>query len=74
MRELIWGIDTTRHGWIMTGIGGNTDVIRFHQNLDALLIESKAESRILTDMPIGLADKSVARYVQRPCDAAARKR
>ena len=73
MRELICGIDATRYGWIMAGIGGKTDVIRFHQDLDALLIESKAESRILIDMPIGLADKSVARYVQRPCDAAARK-
>lgn len=81
MGELIWGIDATRYGWIMAGIGEKTDVIRFHQDLHSLLNEltkllsdkNSVKSTILIDMPIGLSDKSFARYVQRPCDAAARK-
>ncbi len=73
MGELFWGIDASRYGWVMTGIGGKTDVIRFHQNLKSLLHEISIKSRVLIDMPIGLADTKVARFVQRPCDSAARK-
>ena len=37
MSKLICGIDATRYGWIMAGVGGKTDVIRFHQELHSLL-------------------------------------
>lgn len=73
MSELFWGIDASRYGWVMTSIGGKSNVIRFHQNLQSLHHEISIKSRILIDMPIGLADKKVARFVQRPCDSAARK-
>lgn len=40
MSKVFWGIDATRFGWVMTGIGGRTDVIRFHQELHSLLNEN----------------------------------
>jgi predicted RNase H-like nuclease len=73
MHKMFWGIDATRFGWVITGIRGETDVIFFHQKLHDLFHEILPTSRILIDMPIGLADKKVARFAQRPCDAEARK-
>lgn len=73
MYKLIFGIDATRLGWIGAGIGKNKGEIYFYKKFADLIKKISSQSRILVDMPIGLADKNIAFYPQRPCDAAARK-
>lgn len=73
MYKLIFGIDATRFGWVGASIGKNTGEIYFYQKFADLIKKISSSSRILVDMPIGLSDKNIAFYPQRPCDAAARK-
>ncbi len=73
MYKLTFGIDATRFGWVGAGIGKNTGEIYFNQKFADLIKKISSPSRILVDMPIGLSDKNIAFYPQRPCDTAARK-
>lgn len=67
------GIDACRKGWLLIYIQNEDHGYNFDESLEKIINNFPAQSRILVDMPVGLLEKKSSVFIQRPCDADARK-